>query len=146
MRPKCPKLHNDFSKEVNHTETVFVDENTQNPGLCGIVGTVKNKDFFMVLDTGATNCFMSQQLAKDLEIEFTEIENAWVSCADKNKSKIMGKVELEVHISELPIKQEFFVVERSQHKILLGSTFAKNNKIMVNYSENELVIGKKLCL
>ncbi len=142
---QCPnkkmKVNNDESKEkksLMSLELCFIGDIGREPS--GIIGNIENKDVFMLVDTGATNCFMDLKLAQVLNLKVLTCENEELKLA-KGVSKILGKVNVNMDLSIKRIVQEFYLVDGLSHSLILGSDFIANNKVKLDISAREVDIS-----
>ncbi len=115
-------------------------EKTQYNDLNGILGEIKAKKIFMMLDTGATDNFISSQLVEELGIDCYNIAEFEAATAT-GRVRINKGCKVNVKLKGKKINIYFYVIEDLHHEIILGNPFFIDQNIILNIKDGIVVIN-----
>ena len=85
-----------------------------------------------LLDTGASDCFMTRKLAKRLGLKINNVFDGKVALADKDlKSKVMGKARADLILGNekfLCRNVEFTLLNNLVKDVIIGSKLLKQHR------------------
>ena len=101
-------------------------------------GAILGKSVSILLDTGASTCFMSQELAKSLELKL-EKDTSDITVANKQRVKCLGTTTqtLWFHGNSKPFCSVItFKVMRTNHQVILGTDFFKKYGARISFNSS----------
>ena len=96
----------------------------------------------VLVDTGATRCFISARLAKALMTDIEPLtENISFNLANKSNLLILGGAHATLNICDKIFSEHFIVTNSLVHDVILGGNFIWKHKVDILTSVRELRIG-----
>jgi len=97
-----------------------------------------------LLDTGATRSYISAKLAKLLKVKVIKpSEDYNIRNATNQKVDPVGICRLSFKLAGKNFEQEFVILQESQFKMIIGSTFMKQANIVLDMAEGKFWFSQK---
>ncbi|KAG0435873.1 Transposon Tf2-6 polyprotein, partial [Dictyocoela muelleri] len=129
---------NELNKE-NSNYIVF--EASSNLNILKIPLNINNNVYFAVVDTGATNSFISDKILHNFHYDIhNDITN--IILANGTSERSNGKIKIPFTIGKFEnnhFEQKFSIVKNLDNDFILGLDFLKKEKILINLDNMNLV-------
>ena len=106
----------------------------------------KNKTAEALIDSGAQSCYMSSQLARELQAPIKQLPKlilVWNVDGTRNKSDAMTHYTIiPIKIGDLQYRQMFYIVAIGQQKMILGFKWLKKFNPEIQWETSKMVINK----
>ena len=120
-----------------------VTETQDHSDLLSVKGYINKIPIRCLVDTGATSCFVSQEIANALNLELTEVPEETIHLANNSKETISKISDTQIKFAQIPhtsYKLKLKIMKKMSFDIILGTDFLRNNKTKIDFSENKLSI------
>ncbi|KAG0442508.1 Transposon Tf2-9 polyprotein [Dictyocoela muelleri] len=101
---------------------------------------INNVEYSGIIDTGATNSFLSNKIVDKHELKIKGESNN-VTLADGSHISSLGKIILSFGILNNKFKHKFTVLKNLENDIILGLDFLINQKVNIDLKEMKFNIG-----
>ncbi|KAF9761712.1 hypothetical protein NGRA_2437 [Nosema granulosis] len=110
------------------------------------MGTIKNKEFELRIDSGATKSFIGKETVKALGLTVIEAAQITNVFGNGHTEKTRETVEVEIQLKGIQrlIKENLYVLDHLPEAILLGNEFLFNNELLLDYKNRVVVIDEKV--
>ena len=115
--------------EENQLETIYT-------------GSVRDRAIRVLFDSGASNCFISETMAKRLDLVIRPSEIKSVATAAGKDVPTLGSVTFQVKLGPalLDVKAHVLPAFLPSAHLIIGEDFMKSNNICIGYNPSRLVI------
>ncbi len=97
----------------------------------------------MVIDTGASNCFISREEVDEIKLNSYECKKNKLITA-QNATTIQECVDLEFFLKDIRFTQTFYVIENLSHSVLIGKDFLSRVHSKTDISERKIEMDGKI--
>ena len=106
-------------------------------------GFCSEKEITCMFDSGADRNYIARRFAKELGLKIKPTDSRRIQIADGRNLEINKKVEIKIKLEQLKnvdfkIKAE--VLPTKESEIILGTSFLKENKCIIDFKEEKLTI------
>ena len=97
-----------------------------------------------LIDTGASitvirkDIYQSSGIAKWHKLETPDIN--YIKGVSGSKIKVLGQIHPTINIGKMHLVQKFYILENMLHPIILGADFLQDQKAIISYESNLLLI------
>ncbi len=141
--PNRQKSSNEPNEEFNILKMDLLVEDKNNPGdLQGLVGSINGKDTYMLIDSGASHCFMSNKLFKKLKIEGKENNFKELKVATGLSSTNLETL-LKLDINGFSVEEKFNIVNNLNYDIILGKNFLTKVNARLDFANGIIFLAEE---
>ena len=101
--------------------------------------TIEGEEYQGLVDTGASNCFISQTVRNQLPVEAIwdslPVGDRTVRCGNQTHANISETVRIRCNFEGIYVYYNFFVMETLAHPIIIGRDLLKDLKAVVQAAE-----------
>ena len=108
-----------------------------------VAGSISSKDWEVLFDTGASACFVKEDVAKELS-QILKWPTPFISTlGNETTIKAEHTTDLRVDIKGHPLAHMFLVVPSLPCELIIGADFLQRWKIMLDPATEEFIIDER---
>ena len=137
---KLKQERKDYTEKSNKRINTIIQNQDK---LFELKGKINNIPVTFIIDTGASQCFISEKISKKLKLKLNKSYIETVKSAFNESQKTNGTFETEVKFQSIPhktFKIKLHEISHLQDEVILGLNFLKANKAKLNFEEGSIII------
>eukprot|EP00834_Sanchytrium_tribonematis_P004471 NODE_222_length_12365_cov_0.759009.p2 type:complete len:300 gc:universal NODE_222_length_12365_cov_0.759009:11027-11926(+) len=95
----------------------------------------------ILMDTGASHCFMSEATAFDLQLKIKPAKLDETESANGSKLTIIGFAQCSVYYSQTPVKHNFYIIRNLASNIIIGRDSMRLQNMNIDFERNFIWIN-----